>query len=281
MDARALDTRMMIDLLGRAEKRGIWPQVATRVLALRKVADSPRELARVVGTDPMLAARLLSTANQDAKRPVESLEQVVGALGYDRVCDLALALGMASLGDQERPRRRHQRHHAMAVGTACHLFSRYLRQVDSHTAYMAGLLHDLGKQLFLELDEDLYTKLLDRFDSRSEALCSAERIAFDLDHAALGGAALRRWKLPESIVQPVRHHHTPLQYVTNAQTRRVVEVIILSQALVLEYTLGSRDEVLARRVRDHASYKSLGLPDSAMSVVVSVFSEQAAPHLRG
>lgn len=274
MSSSSLDTRMMIDLLLRAEKRGIWPQVATRVLALRGVAENKRELARVVGTDPMLSARLLSAANQSTKQTVTSLEGAVDAVGYGKVCDMALGLGMASLGDQERPRHRHQRHHAVAVATACRLFSRYLRQIDSHTAYMAGLLHDLGKQLFLELNEELYTKILDRFDGRSEALCSAERIAFDLDHAALGSAALRRWGLPETIVQAVRHHHTPRQYIASAQTQRVVEVISLSQFLSLEYGLGSRDDELVRLVRGHASYDTLGLPDSAISVVVSVFSEQ-------
>ena len=93
----------------------------------------------------------------------------------------------------------------------------YLAEAESYgnflpsTAFTAGLLHDLGRAV---LSKVLTPK--DRADIRNlmttESLprFEAERAVLGADHAEVGAYLLKRWTLPELIVDAVGGHHSPV-----------------------------------------------------------------------
>ena len=54
---------------------------------------------------------------------------------------------------------------------------------------------------------ELSLELIDRCRSTGELLYLAERDAFGFDHAEVGGALLKRWKIPPRVAEPVERHH--------------------------------------------------------------------------
>jgi HD-like signal output (HDOD) protein len=68
------------------------------------------------------------------------------------------------------------------------------------------LLHDLGAALVFRFDREGYGPRL--AEGRPETLCAEEAQSYGGDHATVGAFALDAWKLPLSIVDALRYHHT-------------------------------------------------------------------------
>ena len=58
-----------------------------------------------------------------------------------------------------------------------------------------------------EVAEHRLEGLLERCRNSGELLHRVERERFGFDHADVGGALLRRWKIPARVAQPVERHH--------------------------------------------------------------------------
>jgi len=73
------------------------------------------------------------------------------------------------------------------------------------------LLHDIGKSVITKLltpkaRADIRTKMTDLSLSRDEA----EKAVLGADHSEVGACLLKRWSLPEPIIEAVAHHHSPV-----------------------------------------------------------------------
>jgi HD-like signal output (HDOD) protein len=76
-------------------------------------------------------------------------------------------------------------------------------------AYVAGLLHDVGKLVFAaNLAED-YQKAINLAHEKKIGLSAAEREIFGADHADIGGYILGLWGLPVPVVEAIALHHRP------------------------------------------------------------------------
>src|SRR5205085_12520898 len=80
--------------------------------------------------------------------------------------------------------------------------------IDPAEAYLAGLLHDVGRIALLSLP--LYDSA--RIHGLVHGGCSqmyAEDLLLRTDHAALGAQIATIWRLPQTMVDAIRQHHRP------------------------------------------------------------------------
>jgi putative nucleotidyltransferase with HDIG domain len=74
----------------------------------------------------------------------------------------------------------------------------------------AGLLRDVGVLLLQQTFPDAWAGLARQpGDPLGDAQCQRERAVFGTDHAEIGAEVLRKWGLPDDVVEPIRHHHHP------------------------------------------------------------------------
>lgn len=107
------------------------------------------------------------------------------------------------------PEQRHLWAHSVEVAVFARRLAelRNVREVEPERAYLAGLLHDIGRFVMFEgAPEDL-----GRVDGSGwitpADLVASERSLCGFDHAEVGWAACRRWGLPDGIAEVVRDHH--------------------------------------------------------------------------
>ena len=209
--ALRLPSPNLLDLVARTDHLPTLPGVADRTL---RIVDDPHASAAVVidavAADPATTVRLLRAAAAIGTEDVCSIRRAVELLGRDAVRDLAAAAARHTLGDDAAGGRfdrrglwRHMmRVAAVARAVACH------GGADGETAYVAGLLHDVG---LVALERHLPTDF-----SAVVARCAvgmplrqAEREILGFDHAELGGRLASRWGLPRPLVLALGHSHQP------------------------------------------------------------------------
>jgi HD-like signal output (HDOD) protein/CheY-like chemotaxis protein len=103
----------------------------------------------------------------------------------------------------------------------CAVFAKIIAQVKSldrkqiDTAFMAGLLHDIGILLIAAHLPDEFTRILDLVQERgATTMAEAEMEVIGTSHAAVGAYLLGLWGLPDAIIDAVAYHHTPSQKET-------------------------------------------------------------------
>jgi putative nucleotidyltransferase with HDIG domain len=77
-------------------------------------------------------------------------------------------------------------------------------------AFVAGLLHDVGKLIFAENLSKSYREVLEFSKVNDRPVWEAERQILRATHGDVGAYLLDLWGLPESVTKAVAMHHEPV-----------------------------------------------------------------------
>jgi putative nucleotidyltransferase with HDIG domain len=216
------------------------PQVMERVMSvITDPNSSASDLGREIAKDQSLTAKILRMVNSafyGFYRQIDSVDDAVVILGYNEVRILALTVSVFdSFGPSKTGwNRTHFWEHALATAVG----TEYLAQGSStlaKEAYIAGLLHDIGKVAFDKLLGSEWMRILLRAEKDDYPLHDLETEEFGASHATAGGWLAERWHLPERIAQAVaRHHETTTGHGENC----LVPLVQLSNAIVKDEDIG-------------------------------------------
>jgi HD-like signal output (HDOD) protein len=188
--------------------------LAFRLLSLDTSADSAaHELAEIIGSDPVLTARVLGVASSARfGAPGKGLMDVPAAvlrLGIDltsEVCQAQL-FGLwlrhgATLVDDDLLRTLWLEY--LMTGFCAREIALMLSgDVDPGVAYAGGMLHDVGTLALCWAKPDA----MERFVLAGYALGTPLHQRFVVAHSGVGAALLRRWHAPEELAQIAGTHH--------------------------------------------------------------------------
>ena len=123
-------------------------------------------------------------------------------------------------------------------------------QSDQESAYVAGLLHDIGRLLLWTAPAE--RKIAEETLHRNGfPLVYAETLLYGADHAGLGGRLLQRWAIPSHIAEAVRWHHRP-----ESTDSKLAAILCLAENSVRDE---SEQEHLCPILRRLAAARILGL----------------------
>jgi putative nucleotidyltransferase with HDIG domain len=219
------------------------PQVAMRVMRLASDPDANMEdLRKVVATDQSLAAQAMKVANSamfGMAREVRTLDRAIMILGFTAVRSIAIAAGAKGLYLAMPPGFPVMAiwRHSVASGAAalaCAKASRY-RMVDE--AFLAGLLHDIGKSVLAMRRPAEYMTLLAAQKEGVQATPAVERAAIGLDHCMVGKALANAWGMPDAIADAIRWHHEPMK-VASEDDRKLVACVTIGDLIATEFNWG-------------------------------------------
>jgi putative nucleotidyltransferase with HDIG domain len=195
----------------------VLPVVVSELVASFAQADvSVGELAGKVAQDQALAAKTLRLANSSfygLQSKVRTISQAIAVLGFDSVRALVTAAGVigsfpatSAAGFDVQGFWRH------AIGTAlcARSLARQLR-VNAEFAFVAGLLHDIGRLVLVTRFPENYAQVVAQRALADNSLVEAERSSLGFDHAQVGRLLAQHWKFPELIVRAIANHHAPMR----------------------------------------------------------------------
>lgn len=216
-------------LESRIDQLPLLPDVVVSLLRLDPNAEDYFDrVAGLIRSDPTYAMRLLRYANSASvatRQPVTTIEHALMLVGCKGA--VGLVVGQSAMRvfipshDWERDLWRH------AFDVACltqALAARWPEGgLDLREVYLYGLLHDIGRFiLYLESPDELRAVDETAWTTPQE-LIDAETAICGFTHAELGYLAIRKWRLPDTLAQIVRHHHDPPDQT--GDLRHVVQLI--------------------------------------------------------
>lgn len=189
-----------------------FPAVAMRVVQMLSREDmSLKELSAEIQSDPALSSELLTLANSPLfafRTEIRTVLQASALLGAQRVKALALTVGMRTYLMQsfQIPALLACWRHSLA----CALLAEELAvasMMEKDFAYLAGLLHDIGRLALGMIKPIEYANLLASAGKGALAVLEGERALFDIDHCQAGRWLTESWKLPNAFAEIAAHHH--------------------------------------------------------------------------
>jgi len=188
-----------------------------RLLAsLAKEDVSFNKLGDLIEKDPVMAGNLLHLVNSAlyARRgSINSVRHALSLLGINKLRNAVLGMSITRMWNQVHTPPSWSMARFNMHSSGCAILSDLLSQrlsVDyAEGAFVAGLLHDVGRLLIaLGLTEE-YGRILQMHEQDGKPLLECEMETTGLTHPELSAEALAHWNLPEAIQNAVRYHHTP------------------------------------------------------------------------
>ena len=191
------------------------PSLPTTVVALgQAVSDDRCTVDRILGIlakDPPLSASLLRLANSLAyggDNKVSDLRNAVMRLGYDAILNLGRTAGVIRTfrsANHLDPLKLWQ--HSVAVGMVAKGICRLLKKRNlEEVAFLAGLLHDIGKIALDHCFTEEYGPVIEAIQA-GEFCLEAEKRILGITHAEVGSLVAVHWNFSDTLVDVIRDHH--------------------------------------------------------------------------
>ena len=175
-----------------------------------------RHVSDVIGQDAVITARMMSIANSVYYRrgaAVHKLSDALVRLGISMVKEVLLTASVLSVMDRKLKGYQLDRgqlwRHSVATGIGAKILAQHINYPYREEAYIAGLMHDIGKLIFDRYLSDRYNEVIALAGAEEISFVEAESRVLGYDHAQIGGLVIAAWELPARFVEAVTFHHTP------------------------------------------------------------------------
>ncbi len=189
---------------------------------------SARKIIEAIGFEPMLVGRILRLANSTIyglERNVTSIQSAISAIGNTNLREIVMMEMVSSYFGQQIHSSLIARKmwvHSLAVAIVSRELSEMLQMKGTEEAFICGLLHDVGKMIFLSSDFKGFLALQNEVGQ--ETMLDRERCRYDYDHAEIGALIARRWRLQEEVCTSIEYHHNPALAIRASLVTHIVEV---------------------------------------------------------
>ena len=191
------------------KNRVVLPSLPEVAVQVRKMVNDPdataKQIAKLIGTDPALAARLLKVVNSPLYRgqeTVENIQTAVTRLGASQVRNLVTALVMQQLYQAKSTQLTRQRlktlwAHSAKVAALSYVIARRLTNLVPDQAMLGGLIHDIGVLPILRRAE-AYPQLANDPEALDDVIKHL--------HTIIGPFILDEWNFSPELVAVTSQH---------------------------------------------------------------------------
>ena len=189
----------------------VQPLVAKEILLTLTVNRSydVMVLSSLAGRDPVMAGKLIQTANSalyNRQSPVRSIIQAVSYIGTEATRKVLLALAFQRLTASSQLARLWR--HSVWMAQYCEALASHTGLGPPDEALLAGLVHDIGLFAMASLPRKFGAARAFLMEHGCPP-CYAEQLLLGQDHGWVGAEVLLTWRFPASLVEAIRFHHRP------------------------------------------------------------------------
>jgi len=171
------------------------------------------KIASIIEKDPGLTSAALKTANSSFygySKSVNTVKQAISVLGYKTLERVLLTQAMnTSFLSQSLPFMNDLWKHSLTTAIAAHQISALKNPLLAEQAFIAGLLHDLGKFLLITFKKEGMESLFKELEKNTHQYTFVlEQDIFGIDHQEIGEFFAKQWLFPDNVSNTIRFHHS-------------------------------------------------------------------------
>lgn len=228
-------------------------------------------LSQIILRDQNLTANILKLANSafyGHSRRVTTITEAVVLLGFSAIKSLAISshtsrilrravpsYGLAT-GDLWR--------HSIAAAFCARRLAVEVQLAPVEQAFVAGLLHDIGKLVLASHMEDVFEEMSAEARTRHVPFHLIETEVLGFDHAELGARVAAQWAFPAELEEAIRFHHDPDQATVKP---RLAHVVHLADVVCMTFGVGLGIDGLAYEANP-ATLDALGFDQQRLLTLV-------------
>ena len=187
---------------------------AALVDALQRENVTADEIAGIVERDIAISSKVLQTVNSGffgLHQTVTEIKSAINFIGVRMLKTLVLSVEIFQQHDIKSlpfqfSLEDEQRHAILVAQLASKLDPQH---VDPGQAFLAGLLHDIGKLVVASQLPNQYTATMKYSIENLISFHEAEQEMGNLSHTEIGAYLLHLWGFPFSIIDAISLHHSP------------------------------------------------------------------------
>ncbi|WP_296668462.1 HDOD domain-containing protein [Rhodoferax sp.] len=211
------------------------PQVLLKLLALCQADEAGMaELAALISGDAGLTDRMMRVANSAAfhrsGRKVDLLH-ALNVLGADLVKTLVISESVfqtfTGFTHAASADLRGFWKHSLTAAVVAKEAAKAVNYPQVEEAYLAGLLHDVGRLALLAAAPEMYHFNFHAPDG--DDLCTVEQRTLQISHAEAGAWLIERWQMDSFIADAVLYHHESAARL--ASTHQLVRLVHIAHLL--------------------------------------------------
>ena len=228
-----MNGRESIDtLVARVGDLPAMPTIAVKVMEM--IGDPSTSAARLqsmISKDQALTAKVLKIANSamfGVPRDISTLSHAVVILGFSTIRSIVLAASTRSLYSGMKGQRGFSAkllwEHSLASASVARQIAKAVKGVDVEEAFIAGLLHDIGKNVLNNNFPTEYSDVVRDVYNSGKQFQEIERRILGFDHTQVGALLARKWNLAVALEEAVLHHHSSERAEINPELTAVVSL---------------------------------------------------------
>lgn len=209
------------------------PTLPTVISKMIELVDNPKtsasSLAKLISTDQALTAKILKISNSayyGYSREISTVDIAIVVMGFNAVKEMGLSLSvldvfkdLSNVGHFDVTQ---YWQHSVGCGVAAKMLASKYKKDIAGEAFVAGLLHDVGKIIINQYLYKEFVAIIKRVASKRETFDDIEEDVLGTNHGQIGSWLVDKWRLPVMISKAIKYHHSPWE----ARKHRVMIAIV-------------------------------------------------------
>jgi HD-like signal output (HDOD) protein len=232
-----------------------FPTLPTIYSKIMDVIANPRstanDLAKIISDDQSAASKILKVSNSSFygfQGKITNISKAITFIGFEETKNLVIALSIIDLfkikseNTDVNPVSLWQQ--SIAVGVINRIIGQYLYVRNIEDYFLAGILHQIGKLIFLKLIPEEYNKVVRFAKDNSVPVRNAEQSMLGITYTVAGDIISETWKLPIAVKEVIKNHYTG---ISESEHSSVVAVTGISRLTAMLLGLGfNYDEIVVQ-----------------------------------
>jgi len=242
-----MDAKTFLKKLDRIPDIPTLPAVALKVNRMLQDYDTPiKELSKIIEKDQAMVSKILRLVNSafyGFRSRISNISHAVTVLGFNTLRNAVVSVSIIDAFSGKEAAEGFDLmdfwKHSVAVAMTSKHLAEKTRLVAPDEAFVAGVLHDVGKVVLAQYFKDLFGQVWVATREQGLSFYEAEKKLLPANHAQIGGHLVKKWQLPVSLVEAISYHHAVRKSATHFNLLMVVHV---ADIIVNNYKIDSESD---------------------------------------